>query len=313
MGSWDALDVAIGLAVTYFVLSLLASTLTEAIASVFGWRATYLERWLLNAFEDPEKLKEFWEHPLVKPLLTQPRLWNANKTGPRKPSYIANGTFVSVLMNFQATALAAEHDAKAAVKALPTPALQKVGAALHREGDDLEALRHHLEHWYDDSMERVSGWYKRRTQLALAVIGLATALLLNADTLRIGQTLWTSKAVRAAVVAEAGRITQQGSSSPDLTGAAAQVQKIKALDVPLGWNLSKGDPRDLPHGARLWIAKLLGILLTTLAIMLGASFWFDLLSKMMRLRGGGAPPPATGAVRSGEGEQKRPGPGAAPA
>ena len=46
--------------------------------------------------------------------------------------------------------------------------------------------------------------------------------------------------------------------------------------------------------------------------MLGAPFWFDLLSKVVRVRSTGAPPPASDAVRSGEGEQTRAGP-AAPA
>ena len=45
--------------------------------------------------------------------------------------------------------------------------------------------------------------------------------------------------------------------------------------------------------------------------MLGAPFWFDLLSKIVRVRATGAPPPASDAVRSGEGEQAAPRPGAA--
>ena len=54
-----------------------------------------------------------------------------------------------------------------------------------------------------------------------------------------------------------------------------------------------------------------GLALTIGAVMLGAPFWFDLLSKIVRVRSTGAPPPASDAVRSGEGEQTRAGPGAA--
>ena len=57
-----------------------------------------------------------------------------------------------------------------------------------------------------------------------------------------------------------------------------------------------------------WLAKLIGLLLTVGAAMLGAPFWFDLLSKLVRVRATGAPPPATDAVRTGEGEQTRAGP-----
>ena len=51
--------------------------------------------------------------------------------------------------------------------------------------------------------------------------------------------------------------------------------------------------------------KLFGLLLTVGAIQLGAPFWFDLLGKIVRVRGTGAPPPTTDAVRRGEGEEPR--------
>jgi hypothetical protein len=76
------------------------------------------------------------------------------------------------------------------------------------------------------------------------------------------------------------------------------VQQIKALNIPLGWRLKAGDPRDLPHSAGLWAAKVIGILLTMLATLLGAPFWFDLLGKIVKLRGSGAPPPESAPAHS---------------
>jgi hypothetical protein len=46
--------------------------------------------------------------------------------------------------------------------------------------------------------------------------------------------------------------------------------------------------------------------------LLGAPFWFDTLSKVARLRNSGAPPPASDAVRHGEGEETRRGPTVVP-
>jgi hypothetical protein len=43
--------------------------------------------------------------------------------------------------------------------------------------------------------------------------------------------------------------------------------------------------------------------LTAAALTLAAPFWFDMLSKIARIRSAGAPPPASDAVRKGEGEQ----------
>jgi hypothetical protein len=55
------------------------------------------------------------------------------------------------------------------------------------------------------------------------------------------------------------------------------------------------------------LSKLIGLTLTAVAISFGAPFWFDTLSNFARLRSGGAPPPASDAIRTGEGEQTRAG------
>jgi len=264
-----------------------------------------------GAEEDAKKLvAEFYAQPLIRPLLKQPRWWSTKATRERKPSYIATEIFSAVLLNFAPPATTyAKRALDDIVKDIPSAELRKKVTTLQQEaGNDPDQLRARIERWYDDAMERVSGWYKRRVQLVLAVIGLTVAIMLNADTLQIVRTLWSDKTIRAAVVAEAGRT--QARPPAQLKDVANEVQKINALNVPLGWKLQKGDPRDLPHRASLWAAKVIGILLTTLALMLGAPFWFDLLSKLVRVRGSGAPPPARDTVRTGEGEQRRAGVGA---
>jgi hypothetical protein len=328
VSSWAALDVAIGIVVVYFVLSLLASTVNEAIATALAWRANFLERWLKNLLVEKNEgqnevaavddaIAKIYGHPLLAPLLEQPRWWSADRTKLRRPSYIASDVFAAVLFNPDPgeKAKLKRPPLDQVIAALPSSQLRKIVTTLRQEvGDDEELVRKRFERWYDDSMERVSGWYKRRVQLSLAVIGLVVAITLNVDTLQIVRTLWIDKTVRAAVVAEAGRITQAGKQQPQsLKAAAEQVQQIKALNIPLGWRLKAHDPRDLPHSASLWAAKVIGILITTIALMLGAPFWFDLLSKIVRLRGSGAPPPASDATRSGDAEQKRPGSQIAPA
>lgn len=297
MTSWAPLDVAIGLFVVYFVLSLLASTINEAISAMFRLRARFLEQWLVSVMGS-EQTSAFLRHPLVE---------STSSRRNRGPSYIATEVFSAAALTLGATREMPK-TIDGAIAALPSQKLKDVATALVAEGThDVADLRAQLERWYDNSMERVSGWYKRRVQLILAIVGLVLAILLNADTLQVVNSLWSDKTVRAAVVAEAGQAVRGHGS--DLQGAADQVKAIRSLDVPLGWKLSKGDPRDLPHGLRSWVGKVLGLVLTALALTLGAPFWFDLLSKIARVRFTGAPPPARGSVRTGDGEQKRSGPG----
>jgi hypothetical protein len=49
-------------------------------------------------------------------------------------------------------------------------------------------------------------------------------------------------------------------------------------------------PRDLPRGLKAWIAKIIGIFTTTLALLLGAPFWFQLLGRFVSLKGSGPTP-----------------------
>jgi hypothetical protein len=309
MTNWAALDVAIGIVAVYFLISLIASTINESIATALGWRSRFLEAWLRNVLVDPgkpeeaeTKLENFFNHALLAPLLKQPRWWSTKQTMLRRPSYIPSTVFAATLFKPDLKSHARSHSKALdeAIADLPSTQLQEVITSIRREvGDDVDKIRQHFERWYDDSMERVSGWYKRRTHLALAVIGLVVAIVLNVDTLQIGRTLWVDKTIRAAVVAEAGKVTQNGQDAKSLTTVANQVRQIKALNIPIGWKLTKGDPRDLPHSTRLWAAKCIGILMTMLATMLGAPFWFDLLSKIVKLRGSGAPPPVSEPARSG--------------
>jgi hypothetical protein len=50
------------------------------------------------------------------------------------------------------------------------------------------------------------------------------------------------------------------------------------------------DPRSVPASLPSWLAKILGILFTTIAVSLGAPFWFDVLNKFVNLRSAGDRP-----------------------
>ena len=50
-------------------------------------------------------------------------------------------------------------------------------------------------------------------------------------------------------------------------------------------------PGAWPQGWKGYLAKIAGLLVTAFALALGAPFWFDLLSKVARLRASGPPAP----------------------
>jgi hypothetical protein len=339
-----ALDVAIGLVFLYLVLALVCSTINESISTAIGLRARFLQSGILNLLSAAPKTTEagiqtarsFYGHPLVQGLIRPgrgpdpsldptgtTRLWRR----PPYPSYLPSRTFVAALTDLARDAEAKLDDidpkeadaARARIEkaseglekslaALPNARLSEAMLALYRSTSGrAEDFQHAAEQWFDDSMERVSGWYRRKVQLILFGIATLLVFLLNADTLAAGRVLWRDDATRAAVVKRAEAAAAKGDA-----GDVTVDQAVKDLDLPLGWELSLGDgPTQIPNDWLSILAKLGGLVLTIGAVMLGAPFWFDLLSKVARVRATGAPPPASDATRSGEGEQPRAGPGVA--
>ncbi|MFH6782973.1 MULTISPECIES: hypothetical protein [Methylobacterium] len=74
---------------------------------------------------------------------------------------------------------------------------------------DLDRVRLNIEQWYNATMDRVSGWYKRRTQMILAVLGFVVAAAFNIDAIQIARKLNTDKSYRQAVVSQAGLLLQK--------------------------------------------------------------------------------------------------------
>jgi hypothetical protein len=336
--NFPALDVAFGLIFLYFILALVCSGINEAIASFFRWRAQDLERGIWELLKDPkhgtEAIEKLKHHPLIAPMMNPKnkkrpenvagaagksarRLQTNRKTD--FPSYISSRAFVTALLGFeqQAASVAGGVDmtqtlrkVDQSIKAIPSERVQEaLTALLHSAQGDAVAFRLTAEQWYDDQMERVSGWYRRRVQRVLWVLAFVIAFTLNAHSLNIAKRLWVEPSVRAALVTQAQNATN---STPGTTDPAAE---LNSLPVPLGWHLAtaRDDPQGFPFYRRwgmLWalLTSLIGISLTAVAITFGAPFWFDTLSKVARLRNSGAPPPASGAVRHGEGEETRRGP-----
>ena len=312
-GGLEVLDVAVGLAVLFFLLSTALASINETISNVLGWRAKTLEDALRNLVGDekakeglkswlgrvdpPDKTKPvvltpgdpvvttLWGHWRMKALVRDP---DSTKRRRARPSYLPPRAFsLALAETLAAGAQPGEAPEKsllnrtddeifagvmAAAKKLPDGQLKEIisKAAVNAE-DKLDNFRAQVEHLFDDSMERASGWYKRKVQLVLAILATIVVIGLNVDTVKVTTSLWNDAALREAVSSAAA-----GADSP---GDAAQaIEDVEELGLPVGWG------ENAPDNV---FAAIPGWIVAIAALNLGAPFWFDLLSRVARLRGSG--------------------------
>ena len=326
----EILDVAIGIVMVYFLFSLLAASIREAIEAVVKSRAVYLERGIRELLDDPQGTglaKQLYEHPLVYSLY-RGRFKGQGKRfmGAALPTYIPSAQFAAALLDLAvrgpvATAgtpaafYDAEHTGAAlsietlrdSIRRVPSPLVRRaLLTALDQSGGDLARVEANLMAWFDGTMDRVSGWYKHRTQLWLFGIGLVSATALNVNTLTIAEHLAYDDMARSALVERAQGIVDAEKTAADAAPAPpadaaadadAAVAKARAdlarfqsemaaLNVPIGWDRAPQQPQ--PFGSWEWFGwlarQVAGLFLTAFAVSLGAPFWFDLLNKIMVIR-----------------------------
>jgi hypothetical protein len=229
------------------------------------------------------------------------------------PSYISAKSFADAIMNLvvpdqsgQTTMTGIED----AIKTLPPtmPFGQSLQALVKDADGDVNRFRTSVEEWYDDHMDRVSGWYKRYTAVITLVVGAIVIVLLNLNALSIGRTLYTENAVSTAVSAVAAKATSCSGVSQDcLADLEDQLSSAAAAGLPVGWGTVRAcrehgvqcnwmDERGIfsPYGdsSGQFVLVLAGFIIMIISIVPGAQFWFGLLSKIGALRSTG-PKPAT--------------------
>lgn len=295
----DILDVAIGIVFVFLIISIVCSAIREGLESILKTRAAYLEagiRELLGDRGGSGLAEQVYSHPIIsglypsdyqKPPIRSRLSWVFAR-GRNLPSYIPARNFALAVMDLAARGPVNAQDenrdhvpltVETLRRNLPNvqnPTVRRVLlTALDSANGDLDNVRQTLQAWYDSSMDRVSGWYKRSTQWIIFAIGVTVAVAMNVDTIDVTKFLYTNKAARSAIVADAAvAATDTAYLHHGYQEARAKITDESLL--PVGWtNIRTGN--DVLH-------HILGWLVTALACSMGAPFWFDLLNKMMVIR-----------------------------
>jgi len=251
----DVIEALIGLFLVFFLFSALCSAMNEwIIGQLIGLRAKTLAK-SIGRLLGKGNAKKFFELAIIKSLgaLNDRKSTNDPKA-PGKPSYLSSRAFVDGL--FSLLALKTQQDVadiagnleklRAAAKAVPSTdagtetekaedaELSDILSNLIGGAKDIAEARTKIEMWFDEGMERATGWYKRRVQWFLLGWAVVVTVLFNVDTLKVMRELMNNSKLRAALVASAEQTVK---TSPDSGSNSVQEieKKIKDLQLPIGW------------------------------------------------------------------------------
>ncbi len=309
----STLNIAIGLILAYLVCSLVSSQVQELIATVLEWRAQHLKHGIAHLFgesssEDP-LVSKFYNNPLIQGLNHK----SSNQSNSKGPSYISAATFATAFIDIIKTGKDApktlddfindvekNQELPERLKLSLLSLSQKVKSQTEDANKELSQMNAELENWFNSSMDRLSGVYKRNSKPVALMIALVITIVGNVDTIYLVDSLSKDKALQATIDEVANKVV---SSNPCLQIAQDEVNKADCLSgiksdvnqtfaslssLPFGWDLSHPLQKQLsPFNLGNVIKIIVGWFITIIAISLGAQFWFDLLGNVINIRNTG--------------------------
>jgi hypothetical protein len=174
---------------------------------------------------------------------------------------------------------------------------------LNNSENTTEKLQSNIENWYNEYMNRASGWYKMIVQKRMIIFSFLIAVAFNMDFFRICTTLLTDKEITKVIAQKAENyqpVNIDYKNSSDTMAALINARKellaqLYEMNAPIGWSKEKDKGISFWKWASSlnfgdWVLKITGWLLTAIALSFGAPFWFDLLSKLINIRKTGLKP-----------------------
>jgi hypothetical protein len=266
------LEVGIGLMFCFCAVSLIVSSINEGLSSFLKMRGKYLLNSIQTLLNEPSGgglVLALYQHAGFNPLSS------GTESGVHQmdqlPSYVEPHQFAVALTEILQSRSEAATDLNTAICSIPDKQLRELlGNMYRRAGADVATFEAELAKWFDRSMQRLSGAYKRTLQWWTVLIGFTLAALMNIDALHMFQVLWSHPALVSNL------------SPAQLADASSAFRGLNAGSLPIGWEKS---PLSYEGGQLAIMAA--GWAITASSTLFGAPFWFDLLQKVTNLRGTG--------------------------
>ncbi len=296
------LSVALALAVTYYVLGLIVSTITKFILDVLNTRGKSLEKFLQNnLLGKAEKGKS----DLLNELKKMPQLnslkpvryatyglgffgWKGGTEIAEVIERIPPKNLVDALFDFGGTLSQGNKKVREVIGRLPDrlpggpdgiefTAKKELMKLADSGFTDVEALRAKMETWFTGLMDQAAQQYKAQARRIVIILSVIVTLVFGVDSIDLAKKYWGDAATLATANAQADLILASHQAGTDQTDQMKdlinQLQELNASNY--GWYQQPGNaPADW-----LWL-KLAGLAITALAVSQGSSFWYDLMKQI---------------------------------
>ncbi len=300
------LDVAIGLTLIYLGVSLFVTVINEYIAQMCNLRGRQLHTSLKKLIDDKIIKHTLAQHPALAPFFNN----HPEKVG----SYIDPKILGRMLVGSLATTTTTNNTVNKiaeTIEGLPSTTLKtQLQSIVRTTGDKTEDLVTAVSDWVDRSLTMMGEGYKRNLQIISFLVALVITVTLNINTITLTERLYHDKELRNATSALAVQVTERISQETFekclkqadtalLDPTCNELNKLTNIiqkhdeslgKLPIGWPDQSKSATEASlsetHKMLLWGERLLGWLLTALAVSLGAPFWFDLLNKAANIRHG---------------------------
>ncbi|MEQ9812044.1 MAG: hypothetical protein RLO50_04640 [Azospirillaceae bacterium] len=324
-----ALDVALGLITLFLTVALIGTAVVEYVAAKRGWRGDMLER----------AMAVMLSSDLARAFFADGRISRLSENG-RTPSYVPSATAAAVIRDLvveQDTDRPLSGDRENRADAGLTADVerivrdwvvrQRVANPDRDESSEDTAFTvaeqtAAIEAWFNDTMDRASGWYKRRARGLLFLVCFTVCALMNVSATDAARFFSANPAAVESLLGEIDGLLPpphdagtretpadaagDGGAEETLALLGDQVAFLSTL--PVGWQRVEwtgyapgedctglGCQAGYVLGDYLWskgfwdvtLGLLIGWMLTALAASLGADFWVNALNRVMEVRATG--------------------------
>lgn len=330
---YTLLQIVISVIVVYLIFSTMVMVIVEWLSTVVQLRGKMLKKAILDLFKDGK----IQETTLGQTILDHPRILGAyGKATKRLATYIPASSIASALIDSVGekngnAQNSVQNSYNNYLQGIDTTVIgdqaKSLLTSIANRSKDIETLGTSIEKWFDESMDRLAGAYKRKIWYITMAVSVAITLIFNVDTVHIirvvkedpivrqrlndlGDQLLVDSAFKQVVfindpaldyredyeddssVTEFDSVTviSENEAITEATGSKSdeQIKKLNFMNKLIG-------DADLPIGwgikkdiSLIW--TILGWLMTAAALTAGAPFWFDLLKNLVNIRKAGPKP-----------------------